>query len=314
MKVTFWGCRGSHPTPLSPDAVRSKIATVVQRVRAEDLRSAETRERFLAALPPWLFGTVGGNTACLQLELNSHQQIIFDAGSGIVPFGYAQLNHVPRPSEYHIFFTHFHYDHIQGLPFFPQAYDPRVAIHFYSPNPDLRAILSSQMSHPLFPITMEDKMSNLHFHCLDAERAGTLFGATIRTRALNHPGGAFAYRVDHRDRAFCYCTDVELLESDFLNSSANRSFFGELDAIVLDTQYTLDEAVDKNNWGHSSFSLGVDFAIAWGIPRLYLFHHEPQYTDRKLYHNLEAARAYAHRSGGSGLQVFLAIEGDQIEL
>ncbi|MCG8479888.1 MAG: MBL fold metallo-hydrolase, partial [Spirochaetales bacterium] len=83
MKFTVWGARGSHPVPLTPQAIRSKIATIVQRIRPGDLISSDSRERFLASLPLWLFGTTSGNTACVQLELDeAGRQIIFDAGSG----------------------------------------------------------------------------------------------------------------------------------------------------------------------------------------------------------------------------------------
>jgi phosphoribosyl 1,2-cyclic phosphodiesterase len=84
--------------------------------------------------------------------------------------------------------------------------------------------------------------------------------------------------------------------------------------MILDTQYTLDEAIEKYNWGHSSFSLGVDFALAWDAKRLFMFHHEPQYNDKKLEQNLSSARWYAHRIGGRQLPIDLAREGVSIDV
>ncbi len=317
MKFTIWGARGSHPVPLTTEAIRSKIATVIQRVRPGDLVSAESRERFLASLPDWLFGTTGGNTACAEVVLNDGSQIIFDAGTGIVGLGQREMRKPGRPREYHIFFTHFHYDHIQGLPFFTPAYDSNVTTNFYSPNRDIRSILSDQMLYPYFPVTMEDKMSKkLRFHVLgrEGETERTVHGAKVRWRELNHPGKAYAYRVDHGGKSWCYCTDVELLETDFHRTPENEAFFGGLDVMILDTQYTLDEAIEKYNWGHTSFSLGVDFALTWGVRRLFLFHHEPQYHDRKLHQNEQSARWYANRIGGNELQVLLSTEGVEIDV
>lgn len=300
--------------PLTPAAVRSKISTVVQRIRPTDIEDAASRERFLASLPPWLFGTTGGNTACVQIELDDRHQIVFDAGSGIVNFGFRQALRDPPPVEYHIFFTHFHYDHVQGFPFFGQAYNPGVRIHFYSPVENLKKILSNQMEHPYFPITMDGKMSgNFEFHHLEGDEI-ELYGATIRWRELNHPGLAYGYRVDFENRSFGYITDVELQEGDFAKTPENARFFGAIDAMILDTQYTLDEAIDKYNWGHSSFSLGVDFAHAWDTSRLYMFHHEPQYDDKKIQQNLQSARWYANRVGGGALGVFIAREGETIDV
>lgn len=314
MRFTVWGSRGSHPTSLTPAAVQSKIATVVHRIRPVDLASPAARERFLASLPEWLFGTTSGNTACVQLEIREGQQVIFDAGSGFIEFGKNQLQKSSVPQEFHLFFTHFHYDHLQGLPFFPLAYNPEVTMHFYSPLPNIREILSGHMQHPYFPITMEDKMSRrLFFHQIPPEGI-QLFGARITWRELNHPGRAFGYRVDHDGSSFGYITDVELQDRDFEKTAANGQFFAGLDTMILDAQYTLDEAIEKYNWGHSSFSLGVDFATSWQTGSLYLFHHEPQYDDRKLEHNLHAARRYAQSIDGGRLQIFLAREGMTLDV
>jgi ribonuclease BN (tRNA processing enzyme) len=105
-----------------------------------------------------------------------------------------------------------------------------------------------------------------------------------------------------------------LQERDFAKSAETARFFSDLDVMILDAQYTLDEAIDKYNWGHSSFSLGVDFAVAWGTGRLFLFHHEPQYSDKKLEQNATSARWYAHRVGGTDLSVDLAREGVTIDV
>ncbi|MFA7565919.1 MAG: MBL fold metallo-hydrolase, partial [Alkalispirochaeta sp.] len=141
-----------------------------------------------------------------------------------------------------------------------------------------------------------------------------LYGRRIRWRELNHPGRAFGYRVDEGDRSFGYITDIELREQDFEKSVENKKFFEGLDAMILDTQYTLDEAIEKHDWGHSSFSLGVDFAVAWNISNMYMFHHEPLYSDKKLDQNLQSARWYAKRIGGNTLEIELATEGVTIDV
>lgn len=314
MKVRFWGVRGSVPAPIQPDRIRSKIASVIQRVRPSDLESPATREAFLASLPPWLFGTYGGNSACIEVRLDDNTCIIFDAGSGIRELA-ASLVKEPNPvREFHVFFTHFHYDHLQGLPFFGPAYNPNVRITFYSPMPNFAEHVLNHMRTPYFPVTMEGTMeSRFTFKGLDTEPL-QIGSGTVDWKLHKHPGGAVGYKVTENEQSFIFATDMELQQSDFERTDKNRAFYENAEMIVLDTQYTLGEAIEKYDWGHSSFSLGVDFASAWNIQKLYLYHHDPGYDDQRLYRNLTSARWYAKNLGNAELEVYISEEGLEVEI
>ena len=101
---------------------------------------------------------------------------------------------------------------------------------------------------------------------------------------------------------------------DFLQTEENAAFFKDADMIVLDSQYTMGEAINKYNWGHSAFSLSVDFAANWGIKHLVLFHHDPAYDDRKLHGLAQSARWYLERTGIKGMEVSLGIEHMEVTL
>ena len=134
MKVKFWGVRGSIPTPLTNRQVQSKIAAVVQRIRKQDLESPESRELFLTQIPSYLFGTVGGNTTCIEVRLSNDSMIVFDAGSGLRELGYSLKKQRQTARHFHFFFTHFHWDHLQGLPFFTALGDKQAKLTFYPSN------------------------------------------------------------------------------------------------------------------------------------------------------------------------------------
>lgn len=290
--------------------MRQKISTVVSRIRPEDLKSPSHREAFLDSLPDWLFGTTGGNTTCLEVRLNDGTTLVFDAGSGIRELARAHMSDDGLSSTYHLFFTHFHYDHLQGLPFFIPCYIPGTNVRFHSPVENFESAIKQHMVTPYFPVTMDGVMGgNLSFHTLEDGGELRLGPATIRWKAVNHPGGAYAYRIEEEGKVLIFCPDVALGENEFDRTDENRAFFKGAHVLILDAQYTLGEAIEKFDWGHSSYSLGVDFAAGWEIETLYLFHHEPLYDDRKLHRNLQSARWYADRGGHVELAIHLALEG-----
>ncbi len=312
MKIRFWGVRGSIPTPLPSEAIRSKISAVVQRISARDLESLESREKFLAGLPEELFSTVGGNTSCVEVLTSASDRIIFDAGTGIRGLG-RQIEEEQGRARCHIFFSHFHWDHVQGLPFFAPAFNPSSSIVFYSPEPRLRENLEGQMRHPYFPVTMDVLRARLDFVRVGEE--GVRVGPSrILPRRMNHPGGCWSYNVLGEGKKVIYSTDTELRPADFERNPGNAGFFQDADALIIDAQYTLGEAIEKYNWGHSSFSLAADFASSWGIKRLVLFHHEPSYDDRKLQKLFQSAEWYAERLSTKGLEVILARDGLTVEV
>lgn len=316
MRIHFWGVRGSIPAPLSPLQIQNRIAAVVQRISARDVESADTREKFLASLPEWLFGTVGGNTSCVEVENENGDCIIFDAGSGIRELA---LNLTQRPGHsaggntYHIIFSHFHWDHLQGLPFFVQAFNPRNRIVFYSTNPDLQKILEDQMRPPYFPVPMQGFRAQLEFvHLNNAQKRFSIGSSTVVWHEVNHPGGCTAFMVNEKGKKFIYSTDTELTRDDFLKTEENEAFFENADILVVDSQYTMGEAIEKTGWGHSAFSISVDFALNWGVKQLVLFHHEPTYTDQKIFSLRQSADWYREYAGSRLIDIQIAREGQDI--
>lgn len=312
MDIRFWGVRGSVPAPLSPQQIQAKISSVIQRIKPSDLVSSESREKFISSLPKWIYGTVGGNTPCVELTSNSNKKIIFDAGSGIRNLG--KLSIPPENLHYNLFFSHFHWDHIQGLPFFDRIYNPSISFDIYSPFENMDVFLKNQMVSPYYPVTWDVLSKKINFHFMSENTEYKIDDLTVSCMKMSHPGSSYAYSVIENDCKFIYATDVELSPSDFEITPEKESFFKNADVLVLDSQYTVEEAYKKQNWGHSAFCYAVDFANIWNIKKLYLFHHEPTYDDRKLYSILESARWYSNYVANNSVEVYLAAEGLEIKL
>ena len=115
-------------------------------------------------------------------------------------------------------------------------------------------------------------------------------------------------------KKFVYGTDIELYIENVFKDAVAQEVFKDADVAVLDSQYTLGEAVEKINWGHSPFAYAVDFAAQMGIKSLYLFHHDPSHSDKKLESILNSARWYSKYIASTSVKVDLAVEGTEIEL
>jgi phosphoribosyl 1,2-cyclic phosphodiesterase len=313
MKVKFWGVRGSIPTPLGPDQVRSKIASVVERIKPGDLVSAQTREKFLASLPPHMFGTVGGNTTCLEVRTSQGGLIVFDGGSGLRELGLSLEKRREAVREFPIFFTHFHWDHLQGIPFFNPAWIPGNRIVFLSPAEGAEKVLRDQMRPPYFPVTMEAMRASLSFRKLEGEKI-TLGGAEIFWKEMNHPGTSFAYKVVEDGKSVIFATDSEVTDAEFQQREENRKFFGSADLLILDSQYTLEESFTKFDFGHTSYTMAVNLAVEWQVKNLVLFHHEPRYDDRKVFAMLRKAHWHLDQLGAEGLTIRTAQEGMELSI
>ena len=313
MRARFWGVRGSIPTPLTNDQLKSRIAAVVQRIRCSDLDSPDTREAFLAKLPAYLFGTVGGNTTCLEILPTDGAVIIVDGGSGIRELGINLLRTGRKEKIIHLLMTHYHWDHLQGIPFFGPALQKGYKIIFYSPVIKVEEHIRGQMKSPYFPVEMSLLPCDFEFRVL--KDTPLQIGATrIDWKRMKHPQGSYSYRFQNEGKVAVFATDSEITEKEFERSEENKAYFEEADLLIQDSQYTLEESINKIDWGHTSYSMAVDLAAQWKIKKLALFHHEPMYQDKKILGILHSAQWYVRHVENQNLEVILAMEGQELEV
>lgn len=318
--MRFWGVRGSIPSPLTSEMVQGKIAAVVQRITKDDVVSLEAKEKFLASLPRYLFGTVGSNTSCVEVETKKGDTIIFDAGTGIRELGISIMNRPDynKHNVYHLFISHFHWDHIHGLPFFNPAFDPKNTIIIYSTKKDAKKFLEEQMRYPYFPIPMlgEDGFNaKIEFRHIQPEEKYIRIGdVDIGWHRVRHPGGCTSYSVIEGDKKIIYSTDTELKMRDFEDRADNIEYYTDAELMIIDAQYTLTDALQKKGWGHSTYSIAVDFAVKWGIKKVGLFHHEPIYSDKKIFSFQRSAEWYKDYPNADYLSIIICQEGMVLEI
>lgn len=312
MRVIFWGTRGSLPAPLSATEVQAKINAAVMRIKSSDLKDADTRQKFLATLPQSIYGTTGGNTPCVQIISKSGEELILDAGTGIRAL--AEKSAPPENKKYTLLLSHMHWDHIQGFPFFSPIFNPQYTFDVYSPFKNMAESLARQMRPPFFPVEFSAIKQRMNFFLISPGTEFEAAGVKINCCKMCHPGASYSYSILENGKKFVYGTDIELYIENAFKDAVAKEVFKDADVAVLDSQYTLGEAVEKINWGHSPFAYAVDFAAQMGIKSLYLFHHDPSHSDKKLESILNSARWYSKYIASTSVNVDLAVEGTEIEL
>jgi len=231
------------------------------------------------------FQKFGGNTTCILLE-GPKRTVILDAGTGIRELGkeMAQDPHLGIDRPCFLAFSHFHWDHIQGLPFFIPAYDSRrtftiSAIGRERRGLDLRSIFETQMQEEYFPVSLDGMGAKIEF-LETSEDYLSMEKAFIRVIKHNHPGGAYSYRLqDIEGKVVVCCTDIEHGERIDPRIVALAR---DADVLIHEGQYTPEELPRYRGWGHSSWAQAVEVAEQAKVKRLIITHHDPDHNDAFL--------------------------------
>ncbi|HEX6314601.1 MAG TPA: MBL fold metallo-hydrolase [Gemmatimonadaceae bacterium] len=288
MRIRLWGTRGSCPSP-GPATVR-----------------------------------YGGNTTCVEVRGDDGHIVILDAGTGIRELGRALVSSAQgRPISGDVFFSHAHWDHIQGLPFFTPGFQAGNTFRLFGAPTllqSLELVLRQQMSPVVFPVAFDDLHARIEFRELSGHR---LSENEIEVRAISvrHPGGALGFRLapaDTPQRSVVFIPDNELDKfGDAAPGAPTREellrFAHGARVLIHDAMYTGAEYMDHRGWGHSSYRDTVDFAIAAEVQTLVLFHHDPERTDDDLVTQLALCREMVSERGGA-VEVVAAAEGMELEL
>lgn len=247
MRLRFWGVRGSIPTP-----------------QAENIE-------------------FGGNTACVEIRLPTGEVLIFDGGTGIRDLGLLLAREHPDQNlDLNLFLTHFHWDHIQGIPFFTPLYSPRnrVVFHGHGASGHPEKMLVGQMQAPYFPVALEIVAARKEFVMVGGSTRLTFGAAELRSFPLNHPQGAVGYRIETDGAVIVYATDLEHGHAEL--DQVLLEYARGADVLIYDAQFTPEEYERHKGWGHSTWLEATRVAGKCGVGQLVLFHHDPGHDSKRI--------------------------------
>jgi phosphoribosyl 1,2-cyclic phosphodiesterase len=319
MRVTFWGTRGSLPAPMNAAGFRNKVRHLLLRARPEDLSDERAVDSFLDRAPLPDAMTFGGNTPCVEITAEG-RRLILDCGSGLRELGRRIMEESQNsPDRIDILQTHTHWDHIMGFPFFAPALLGCREIHVYGVHPGLRQRFEAQMDRIHFPITLDDLVSRVEFHQLRGGEEMTLGPFRIGNKGLHHPGGSHAYRVSVDGKSVVFATDGEYYDRTGDGLAPFAEFYREADLLIFDAMYsTLEQTIEKADYGHSTAVIGVELALRAGVKTLALFHHDPESDDAEIADSCRRAEAYRdsreREFPGTNLRIVTSYDGMTVEV
>jgi phosphoribosyl 1,2-cyclic phosphodiesterase len=263
LRLKFWGVRGSTPTP-----------------QIDNL-------------------SYGGNTACIEIRSPDDQVVILDAGSGLRKLGQTLLQESGNSRlSVHFLLTHFHWDHIQGIPFFAPLYRPETDATFYTGQAlgSIEEKLQGQMSRPYFPIAFEVLAARRQFAELD-DKPFKLADLVIHPFPLNHPQGAVGYRIEAGEKVIVHASDLEHGHPQL--DKVLRQYAEGADVLVYDAQFTPEEYESHKGWGHSTWLEATRVAHEARVKTLILFHHDPWHDDQTVFEIVQQARLFFDNTLGA---------------
>ncbi len=254
------------------------------------------------------YNEYGGHTCCVSVQIDDHL-IILDAGTGIVPLGeWVTKQNISKAT---LLLSHVHFDHIIGLPFFGPLWNPKFSLDIFAGNlkqeGGVQAFFRKNMTHPLFPGSLIDMArADLALHDVVAgDSIDIVPSLKIHTLPLNHPGGATGYRLEYKDKSFCYITDTEHMIGN--HDVQLQRFIQGTDCLVYDAMYTDEQHKEKIGWGHSTWQEAVYLAKNSDVKQLVVYHHNHAHTDAEM----QKIEAQVQKSFKQGL---VAKQGMTLEL
>lgn len=293
LQLKFWGVRGSLPASPSPQELMFSTEGILRNFFMSGHRDPQQISQYLNSMEVPLVGGYGVATTCVEVR-SAKSQIIIDGGSGIRNLSEKIMSGTVGRGKgpFHIFMTHFHWDHVLGLPFFTPHFMPGIQIHYYAVQPELESLIRGVFKRPYFPVPFESLSANIHFHQLEPRKPIQVDDVTLTPYQLDHPDPCWGYKIQSGGKTYSHCVDTEGTRVTREEMGPDLPLYQNTDLMYFDAQYTFPELAEKANWGHSAAQVGLEIALRESIPRVLFAHHDPGASTHQVQELKRQTREY----------------------
>lgn len=312
MNVKFWGVRGSIPHSLDTHGWAEHIEEIMSDFFKSGFSKSSEIPQFLKSMPLTDVGGYGTATTCVEIS-DAGQAIIIDGGSGIKTK--SDRHDYNNQKEFHILISHFHFDHIMGLPFFAPHFIKGYKINYYSVHPETELIIKNLFKKPIFPVAFEGLGAEVEFHHIKAHQKNAINGFQVTPYMMDHPDLCYGFRVEKNNKVYAHAVDNEATRRSKSELGVDAGLYENVDLIYFDAQYEEEDMKIKKGWGHGTCDRGFEICANFGLKQILFAHHDPAFSIKDSRNQKKkATETYQKKYAQLKLQWDFAYEGQVVKL
>jgi len=316
MRIKFWGVRGSLPSSLSPQEWTKHIEELMQQFFDQGFQKKADIERFLQTRSAAAIGGFGTATSCVEV-IAQNKSLIIDGGSGLrnLSDALAKQNQFDPPNEYHFLMTHFHFDHILGLPFFSPHFSKGKKINYYIVQEEGERVIREMFKKPIFPVGFEHLEAQVTFHKIQPYKKIQINGFEVTPYLMDHPDPCYGFRIEHGGKVYAHAVDNEAIRTTKAQLGEDAGLFEKANLMFFDAQYDESDMSVKKGWGHGTCDRGFEIARHFGVQQILFAHHDPSLSIEDIsLQKKKAEISFKKQFPDLKLRWDFAVEGQEVEI